>query len=76
MDQHSYDLARWMLENPDKSALGAVIVAGSWRVLREIWKDIRGKRDETLVEALMRENHELRAALDECRRKGGENGRE
>ncbi len=29
-----------------------------------------------IAQSALRENHELRAALDECRRKGGENGRE
>lgn len=70
MDSESYAMARWLLEHPEKSALGAVIVAGVWRILREIWKDMRGKRDETLIETLMRENYELRRELDEIRRKG------
>jgi len=63
MDSESYAMARWLLEHPEKSALGAVIVAGVWRILREIWKDVRGKKDETLIETLMRENYELRAEL-------------
>lgn len=60
MDENGYTFARWLLENPEKSALGAVIIAGVWRVLREIWKDVRGQKSETLVESLMRENHDLR----------------
>ena len=60
-------MAQWLLEHPEKSALGAVIVAGVWRILREIWKDVRGKQDETLIETLLRENRELRAELRRIR---------
>ena len=69
MDSESYAMAWWLLEHPEKSALGAVIVAGVWRILREIWKDVRGKKDETLIETLMRENYELRHELDKLRRR-------
>ena len=66
-----FTLARMALENPEKAALVAVIIAGVWRIFREIWKDLRGKKDETLIETLLRENHELRGMNERLRHESG-----
>lgn len=71
MDSEGYAIAKIVLENPEKAALIAVIIAGVWRIFREIWKDLRGKKDETLIEALLRENHELRGMNERMRNEAG-----
>lgn len=55
-------IAHWIFENPEKGALFIVLMAGGWRIFREIWKDLGGvrTREETLIETLMKENHDLR----------------
>lgn len=68
MDSHEgVEIARIVFDNPEKAALVAVIIAGVWRIFREIWKDMRGKKDETMIETLLRENHELREVNDKLR---------
>lgn len=64
-------IARMAFENPEKAALVAVIIAGVWRIFREIWKDLRGKKEETLIETLLRENHELRDMNKQLRNEAG-----
>lgn len=64
MDAESYGMAKWLLENPEKTAMGVVMLAGVWRILWEIWKDVRGKKDELLIETMLRENHELRERIE------------
>ena len=71
MDSEGYAIAKIVLENPEKAALIAVIIAGVWRIFREIWKDLRGKKDETLIETLLRENHELRVMNERLRNEAG-----
>ena len=71
MDSEGYAIAKIALENPEKAALIAVIIAGVWRIFREIWKDVRGKKDETLIETLLRENHELRVMNERLRNEAG-----
>lgn len=65
-------LAQWALSNPEKIALGLVIVAGAWRWIREVLREAKeDATHETFTEILMRENKELRAELRELRRRNG-----
>ena len=46
---------------PEKSALILVLVAGAWRLIRELWRETKDdSHHESLVETLMREQRELR----------------
>lgn len=57
-------LLRLFFDQPEKSALLIVIVAGAWRWLRELIREMRGaEREETMLEMLIRENRELREEL-------------
>lgn len=57
-------LLRLFFDHPEKSALLIVIVAGAWRWLRELIREMRGaEHEETMVEMLIRENRELREEL-------------
>lgn len=61
--------AQWVLSNPEKVALFLVLLAGAWRWLRELWHDERTDNErETIMEALIKENKELRKELREERR--------
>jgi len=72
-------LAQWIISNPEKLALGLVVVTGAWRWIREIWHETKeGAAHETFTDSLlrergelMRENKELRAELRELRKKNG-----
>lgn len=49
------------LNNPEKSALVVVVLAGAWRWIRELIREARGDaQEETLMEILLRENKEQR----------------
>lgn len=61
--------AQWVLSNPEKVALFLVVLAGAWRWLRELWHGDRVDLErEDLMDALIRENRELRAELRDERR--------
>lgn len=69
---HWTALLQWVLGNPEKGALFLVILAGAWRWLRELRRDVvDDQQHESFTEMLMRENKELRAELREERRKNG-----
>ena len=59
---HWAALLQWVLGNPEKGALFLVILAGAWRWLRELRRDVvDDQQHESFTEILMRENKELRA---------------
>lgn len=63
------ELFSTLLTQPEKGALLLVILAGSWRWLRELWRS--GKEEshhETLIETLLKENKELREELRQERK--------
>lgn len=63
---------QWALANPEKGALFLVILAGAWRWIRELRREVVGdKQQESFTEILLRENKELRAELKELRRRNG-----
>lgn len=63
------EILGWIFQNPEKGALFIVVVAGGWRIIREIIKDVRGNsKEETLIETLLKENHDLRAENHELRK--------
>lgn len=80
-------ILQWALTNPEKSALGMVMVAGAWQWWREFR---RGGRDDnerdSILDTLMKEiielrkdrdnladeNRELRKELRESRRHNGQ----
>ena len=69
---HWAALLQWILGNPEKGALFLVILAGAWRWLRELRRDVvDDQHHETFAEMLLRENKELRAELRELRKKNG-----
>ncbi len=69
---HWAALLQWVLGNPEKGALFLVILAGAWRWLRELRRDVVDDQyHETFAELLLRENKELRAELRELRKKNG-----
>lgn len=69
---HWAALLQWILGNPEKGALFLVILAGAWRWLRELRRDVVDDQyHETFAELLLRENKELRAELRELRKKNG-----
>ena len=69
---HWAALLQWILGNPEKGALFLVILAGAWRWLRELRRDVvDDQQHESFTELLMRENKELRAELRELRKKNG-----
>ena len=52
---------RWLLSNPEKGALGLVLLAGAWRWLQDLRKEGRDDHQhESFTEMLIRENRELR----------------
>ena len=63
---------RWIFDHPEKGAMFIVLMAGGWRILREILKDVRGipSDQERTVERLTRENRDLREELTRQRREG------
>ena len=69
---HWAALLQWILGNPEKGALFLVILAGAWRWLRDLRRDVVDDQHyETFAELLLRENKELRAELRELRKKNG-----
>jgi len=69
---HWAALLQWVLGNPEKGALFLVILAGAWRWLRELRRDVvDDQHHEAFAELLLRENKELRAELRELRKKNG-----
>lgn len=65
-------LLQWALSNPEKGALFLVLVAGAWRWIRELRKEVKEDgQHESFTEMLLRENKELRAELRELRKKNG-----
>ena len=63
---------QWVLANPEKGALFLVILAGAWRWIRELRKEVvEDRQHENLTEMLLRENKELRAELKDIRRRNG-----
>lgn len=73
---HWAALLQWILGNPEKGALFLVILAGAWRWLRELRRDVVDDQyHETFAELLLRENKELRAELRELRKKNGNSHR-
>ena len=69
---HWAALLQWILGNPEKGALFLVILAGAWRWLRELRREVvDDQHRETFAELLLRENKELRAELRELRKKNG-----
>ena len=60
----------WVLSNPEKSALGLVMVFGTWRWIKEFRSE--SKKETTFksyTEHLIKENRDLRKELDETRLK-------
>lgn len=58
------DLLSALLTHPEKGALLLVLLAGSWRWIRELWKERKDDTThESLIETLMKENRELREEL-------------
>lgn len=78
MDDSSWieRLAGMFFQNPDKTALLVVVIAGAWRWIRELIREVRGDaREETLMETIMgenlrliEENRELRDELNKALR--------
>ncbi|KAB2929853.1 MAG: hypothetical protein F9K25_10160 [Candidatus Contendobacter sp.] len=69
---HWAALLQWALSNPEKGALFLVLVAGAWRWIRELRKEVKEDgQHETFTEILLRENKELRAELRDLRKKNG-----
>lgn len=65
-------LLHWVLGNPEKGALFLVLLAGAWRWLRELRREVTDdKQHETFAEMLLRENRELRQENLELRRRNG-----
>ena len=65
---HWAALLQWVLGNPEKSALFLVLLAGAWRWLRELRREVtEDQQHETFAEMLMRENKELRRENKEQR---------
>ena len=65
-------LLHWVLGNPEKGALFLVLLAGAWRWLRELRREVtEDQQHETFAEMLLRENKELRQELRELRRRNG-----
>lgn len=65
-------MLQWVLANPEKGALFLVILAGAWRWIRELRKEVvEDRQHENLTEMLLRENKELRAELKDLRRRNG-----
>lgn len=63
-------LLQWALSNPEKGALFLVVMAGAWRWIRELRKEVAEDRQhDSFTEILLRENKELRAELKELRRR-------
>lgn len=63
---------QWVLANPEKGALFLVVLAGAWRWIRELRREVvEDKHQESFTEILLRENKELRAELKELRRRNG-----
>jgi len=68
-------LLQWALSNPEKGALFLVVMAGAWRWIRELRKEVAEDRQhDSFTEILLRENKELRAELKELRRRNGDPG--
>lgn len=68
-------LLQWALSNPEKGALFLVVMAGAWRWIRELRKEVAEDRQhDSFTEILLRENKELRAELKELRRRNGAPG--
>lgn len=58
-------ILKWALENPEKSALGMVMLAGVWQWWREFRRGGRGDNERnTVMDTLMREITELRKDRD------------
>ncbi len=79
-------ILKWALENPEKSALGMVMLAGVWQWLREFRRVGRGDNErDSVLDTLMKEiielrkdrdnladeNRELRKEIRESRRRNG-----
>lgn len=79
-------ILKWALENPEKSALGMVMLAGVWQWWREFRRVERGDNErDSVMDTLMKEitelrkdrdtlsdeNRELRKELRESRRHNG-----
>jgi len=68
-------LLQWALSNPEKGALFLVVMAGAWRWIRELRKEVAEDRQhDSFTEILLRENKELRAELKELRRRNVDPG--
>lgn len=58
------ELLSAILNNPEKGALLLVLLVGSWRWIREMWRETKDDtHHESLVETLMEENRKLREEL-------------
>lgn len=58
------ELLSTLVTHPEKGALLLVLLAGSWRWIRELWKERKDDTThESLIETLMKENRELREEL-------------
>lgn len=58
-------IIKWALENPEKSALGMVMLAGVWQWWREFRRGGRGDNERnTVMDTLMKEITELRKDRD------------
>ncbi len=81
MDEHWASLLQWLFGNPEKVALGLVLVTGAWRWIREIFRSTtEDKQHDTLTEILIKENKSLWAEnkslrdelrLERMKRNGG-----
>lgn len=63
-------LLQWIGNNPEKGALGMVVLAGVWQYIREFRNSLKADENrESFTDMLIRENKDLRAELREERRK-------
>lgn len=61
-------LFKTIIDNPEKAALGLVILVGGWRTVLEIMHyNKREESKEDYVDALIKENKELREELRRIR---------
>lgn len=61
---HWASLLQWLIANPEKGALFLVLLAGAWRWIRDLRKEVKeDHHHESFTEMLMRENKELRDEL-------------
>lgn len=64
-DEAALAALRWALENPEKCALGMVMLAGVWGWVREFRRAGREDNErESVLDSLLKENRELRRDRD------------